>query len=194
MRLIIALAVVPIAVTSSVTLGACETQPLDVRPPGGVDGGGNTAIPAPMPIAVATTAIFDDGLRRNLAASVGPEWQTASALDLVFEGLSISAGYGVDMVWLGTGFDVVDSDRTLWVGGRREDASVPGRNPRALRTAEQMWSALAGVPETVELKGVTRRTPDGRVACSRDVRVGEGLYAQCALTGLQYLGAGESQQ
>jgi hypothetical protein len=169
----------------SIALGACETQPLDNRPPNGADGGGTAVAPPLAPAYVATMAVFDTGLREDLATSVGPEWRTET-YDLVVEGVSVLPGYGVDLVNLGTGFNV-GSDRRLWFGGSG------GQNPRALRAAEQLWSALAGATQTVDLKGITRTTPGGRVACSRETDPSRAVSAQCVMTGFLNLSAWENQ-
>ena len=172
---------------ASIALGACETQPLDDRPPNGADGGG-TAVSTPLaPASVATMAAFDDGLFQDLSASVGPEWRTANNDPLV-EGVSVTRGYGVDYAMLGTGFSV-GGDRVLSFGGRQSDM----QNPRALRAAEQLWTALAGATETVQLQGITRTTPGRRVACSRDTDPGRAVSAQCVMTGFLNLSAFESQ-
>ena len=60
MRLTIALAFVLALV--SIALGACETQPLDERPPNGAGGSGTAVAPPLAPAYVATMAAFDNGL------------------------------------------------------------------------------------------------------------------------------------
>ena len=172
---------------ASIALGACETQPLDNRPPSGADGGGTAVAPTLAPAYVATMAAFDNGLYQDLSASVGPEWRTANN-DPVVEGVSVTPGYGLDYAILGTGFNV-GGDRVLSFGGRQSDM----QNPRALRAAEQLWKALAGATETVQPQGITRTTPGRRVACSRDTDPGGALSAQCVMTGFLNLSAWENQ-
>ena len=172
---------------ASIALGACETPPLDNRPPTGPDGGGTAVAPSLAPAYVATMAAFDDGLYQDLSASVGPEWRTANNDPLV-EGVSITRGYGLDYAILGTGFSV-GGDRVLSFGGRQSDM----QNPRALRAAEQLWRALAGTTETVQVQGITRTTPGRRVACSRDTDPTGAVSAQCVMTGFLNLSAWENQ-
>jgi len=118
---------------------------------------------------------------------VGPEWRTANHDPLV-EGVSVTRGYGLDYAMLGTGFSV-GGDRVLSFGGRQSDM----QNPRALRAAEQLWRALAGTTETVQLQGITRTTPGRRVACSRDTDPAGAVSAHCVMTGFLNLSAWENQ-
>ena len=130
----------------------------------------------------------DDGRLRqrpvpDLSASVGPGGERRTTTRLV-EGVSVTPGYGLDYAILGTGFSV-GGDRVLSFGGRQSDM----QNPRALRAAEQLWRALAGATETVQLQGITRTTPGRRVACSRDTDPAGAVSAQCVMTGFLNLSA-----
>jgi hypothetical protein len=188
MRLDVSLACFPLAVA----LAACETQALDGRNPGGLDGGGTATAPTlPSPgVALRTFATFDLGLRADLFAGVDPGSRTADG-DIVIDGVSVLASYGVDELQLQTAFSI-GAERTLWFGGQHDATGT--RNPRALVAADRLWTALSAATETYDQRGVTRTTRDGRAACSRIASAaGTAEIAQCALTGLQHLAIHENQ-
>jgi hypothetical protein len=173
-------------------LAACDTPPLDPNGPSAPDAGAGAVTPAAPPVSLTTLAGFDQGLLGDLAG-VGPEWRTRND-DVAIEGLTVSPGYGVDLVQLASGFTVAN-DGTLAFGGQSYPASTQRTpyNQRALETADRLWTALAGATETFDQRGVTRTTPAGRVTCSRIAGAVAAESAHCVLTGLKNLGAFENQ-
>src|SRR5262245_14311242 len=172
-------------------IAACETQPLDSSAVNTPDGGATTTVSSGPPSCLGTMASFEDGLREDIAASVGPELRTPSN-DMVFGAVSLLAGYGVDLVTLTTGFSVGRSgivtpsptEPTLSFGGWRNNSS--GRNPGSRQAAEQLWTALASATETVDSHGIFRTTLGRRAACRRD-----DSSTICELTGLLLVDAAE---
>jgi hypothetical protein len=104
-------------------------------------------------------------------ASVVPVQYRDSHGEVFFDGFDVVAGYGVDIVdlripfwtgpvWVSGGPTPAIGDLMLAFGGIPSDSS--GGNA----AADQLWSALAGRPETVVPWGLQRQTPGGRVSCT----------------------------
>jgi hypothetical protein len=173
-------------------LAACDAQPLAAGITNTADTGEPAVAISQSATCIGTMASFDQGLRADLAASVGPERRTPSS-DVAVDGVHVTAGYGVDLVVLETGFSVnrqwgqALAGQTLSFGGWRNPQST-GRDARALQAAEQLWTALAGAVETVDARNVTRTTRGGRAVCWNDRT---SVSVHCALGGFISLDAAE---
>jgi len=189
---LVALALLPLA------LSACDAQPLDSRAAAAPDGGGTAVVSSLPPICMATMASFTDGLRADLAANVGAAWRTSS-YEVAVDGVTVTPGYGQDLALLSTGFSVGPveigqlapdaSAMTLSFGGWRSQSAM--RNGVGFHAADQLWTALAGAPETMSGSAVIRTTSGRRAACRRYDASGT-LTIDCVLGGLIRADAAEA--
>jgi hypothetical protein len=167
----------------------------------GSDGGAADvpAIPT-SPSCLSTMASFTEGLRDDLAASIGPQWLNRNN-DPAVDGVSVTRGYGTDLTMLTTEFSVnreqtfasppTMNNPTLSFGGWKNDDDGGGRGPRALHAAEQLWGALGSAVTSTVGTTTIHQTTGGRVSCARQVESGF-VANHCVLTGFIFLDTAET--